>query len=76
MMKDEVKPVRQPHRRLSPNLEAVVRVEIAKLMDVVIIFPISDSKWVSPTQVVPKKGRMTVVSNEKNELIPMRTVTG
>ncbi|XP_076923844.1 uncharacterized protein LOC143586115 [Bidens hawaiensis] len=38
--------------------------------------PISDSPWVSPNQVVPKKGGMTVVMNEKNELIPSRTVTG
>jgi hypothetical protein len=34
------------------------------------------SEWVSPVQVIPKKGRMTVVKNEKNELIPQRTVTG
>ena len=40
------------------------------------IYPISDSSWVSPVQVVPKKGGITVVPNEKNELIPMRTVTG
>ncbi|CAL1413408.1 unnamed protein product [Linum trigynum] len=76
LMEDEVKPVRQPQRRLSPYLEAVVRAEIVKLMDAGIIFAISDSKWVSPTQVVPKKGGMTVVPNEKKELIPMRTVTG
>ena len=31
---------------------------------------------VSPGQVVPKKGGMTVVRNERNELIPQRTVTG
>ncbi|CAL1412644.1 unnamed protein product [Linum trigynum] len=76
LMEDEVKPFRQPQRRLSPNLEAVVRAEIVKLMDAGIIFAISDSKWVSPTQVVSKKGGMTVVPNEKKELIPMRTVTG
>ncbi|KAD4384648.1 hypothetical protein E3N88_24816 [Mikania micrantha] len=47
-----------------------------KLMDAGLIYPISDSSWVSPTQVVPKKGGMTVITNEKNELIPSRTVTG
>ena len=26
-------------------------------------------QWVSPVQVVPKKGGMTVVPNDKNELI-------
>jgi hypothetical protein len=40
------------------------------------IYPISDSAWVSPVQVVPKKGGMTVITNDKNELIPSRTVTG
>ncbi|CAL1407748.1 unnamed protein product [Linum trigynum] len=45
-------------------------------MDAEIIFAISDSKWVSPTHVVPNKGGMNVVPNEKNELIPMQTVTG
>jgi hypothetical protein len=35
-----------------------------------------DSKWVSPTQVVPKKFGVTVITNEKNELIPTRTITG
>jgi hypothetical protein len=40
-----------------------------------VIYPISDSEWVSPVQVVPKKGGMTIVHNEKNELIPQRTVT-
>ncbi|CAL1389621.1 unnamed protein product [Linum trigynum] len=45
-------------------------------MDAEIIFAISGTEWVSPTQVVPKKGGMTVVPNEKNELISMRMVTG
>ena len=33
------------------------------------------SEWVSPVQVVPKKGGMTVVKNKKNKLIPQRTIT-
>ena len=49
---------------------------MVKLLDAGIIYPISDSIWVSPIQVVPKKGGMTVVRNEKEELIPTRTVTG
>ena len=46
------------------------------MLDAGIIYPISDSKWVSPIQVVPKKGGMTVVKNEANELISTRIVTG
>ena len=57
-------------------MKEVVKKEILKLLDAGIIFPISDSKWVSPVHVVPKKGGMTVVTNENNELIPTRTVTG
>ncbi|GJX67517.1 reverse transcriptase domain-containing protein [Tanacetum coccineum] len=40
------------------------------------IYPISDSPWVSPVHCVPKKGGITVVANEENELIPTRLVTG
>jgi len=57
-------------------MQEVVKKEILKLLKVDIIYPISDSKWVSPVYVVPKKGGMTVVKNEINELIPTRTVTG
>ena len=42
------------------------------LWDIGIIYPVADSPWVSPVQVVPKKSGITVVANEKNELIPTR----
>ena len=54
----------------------MVRKEVTKLLDNGIIYSISDSKWVSPVQVVPKKGGLTVVRNESNDLIPTRTITG
>ena len=57
-------------------MREVVKKEIMKLLDVGIIYPISDNNWVSPIHVVPKKGGMTVIKNEHNELIPTRTVTG
>ena len=57
-------------------MKEVVRAEILKWLDSGIIFPISDSVWISPVQVVPKKGGITVVKNENNELIPTRTVIG
>ncbi|GKD56412.1 DNA-directed DNA polymerase, partial [Tanacetum coccineum] len=62
--------------RLNPKVQDVVKNEIVKLLDSGLIYPISESSWVSPIHVVPKKGGMTVVLNENNELIPSRTVTG
>ncbi|XP_021727810.1 uncharacterized protein LOC110694914 [Chenopodium quinoa] len=75
-LEDNYKPCIQPQRRLNPNMQEVVKKKVMKLLDVCIIYRISDSKWVSPVQVVPKKGGMPVIKNEKNELIPTRTVTG
>jgi hypothetical protein len=50
--------------------------EVLKLLKAGVIYPISNGEWVSPVQVVQKKGGMMVIRNEKNELIPLRTVTG
>ncbi|XP_038978855.1 uncharacterized protein LOC120109176, partial [Phoenix dactylifera] len=71
----DAKPSRQPQRRLNPNMKDVVRAEVLKLLDAGMIYPISDSKWVSPTQVVPKKSGVTVVKNANNELVPTRVPT-
>jgi hypothetical protein len=57
-------------------MREVVKKDILKLLKVGVVYLVSDSEWVSPIQVVPKKGGMTVIRNEKNELIPQRTVTG
>ena len=48
-------------------MKEVVKKEIIKLLDTMIIYPISDSDWVSPIHVVPKKGGMTIVKNDNNE---------
>ena len=61
---------------MNPTMKEVVRTEVLKSLDVDIIYPIIDSKWVSPTQVVPKKSRITMVKNENNKLIPTRVTTG
>ncbi|GJW48966.1 hypothetical protein Tco_0080612 [Tanacetum coccineum] len=71
---DDAKPVIQQQRRLNPNMKEIVKKEIIKLLIVNIIYPIEDSPWVSPVHCVPKKGGMAVVTNEKNELVPKRTV--
>ncbi|XP_058216628.1 uncharacterized protein LOC131327478 [Rhododendron vialii] len=73
---ESAKTSREPQRRLNPAMQEVVRVEILKLLDAGVIYPISDSSWVSPVQVVPKKSGVTVVKNEDNELVPTRVQTG
>ncbi|GJZ42671.1 reverse transcriptase domain-containing protein [Tanacetum coccineum] len=57
-------------------MQEVVNKEIIKLLDTGIIYPIADSPWVSPIHCVPKKGGIIVVTNENDELVPTRTVTG
>ncbi|GJR99134.1 reverse transcriptase domain-containing protein [Tanacetum coccineum] len=76
LMEDDYKPVIQPQRRLNLKVHDVVKNEIMKLLVSGLIYPILDTLWVSPIHVVPKKGGMIVVLNDKNELIPSRTVTG
>ena len=74
-MEEDAKPVRDHQRRLNPKMKEVVRKEILKLLEAGIIYPIADSRWVSPVHCAPKKGGITVVPNDKNELIPQRIVT-
>ena len=75
-MEEEAKPIRQPQRKLNPHLQEVVRTEVLKLLQVGIIYPISNSPWVSPTQVVPKKSGITLVQNEKGKEIATRLTLG
>jgi hypothetical protein len=69
-------PSREPQCRLNNAMREIVKKEILKLLHIRIIYPVPYSDWVSPIKVVPKKGGMIVVENNKNELIPQRTVTG
>ncbi|XP_015167843.1 uncharacterized protein [Solanum tuberosum] len=75
-MEDDHKPNAQHQLTLNHVMKEVVRKEVIKWLDAGIVYPIADSKSVSPVQCVPKKGGITVVRNEKNELIPTRTMTG
>ena len=75
-MEEETKPIRQLQRKLNPHLQEVVRAEVLKLLQAGIIYPISDSPWVSPTQVVPKKSGITMVQNEKGEEITTHLTSG
>jgi hypothetical protein len=57
-------------------MREVVKKEVSKPLKAGVTYPVSDSEWVSPVHVVPKKGGMMVIRNEKNQLIPQRAVTG
>ena len=73
---DNAKTSIEHQRRLNPVMKEVVRKEVLKWLNAGFIYAITDSSWVSPVHVVPKKGGFTVIRNENNELIPIRTVTG
>ena len=76
LLEDNTKTSIEHQRRLNPVMKEVVRKEVLKWLNAGFIYAISYSSWVSPVHVVPKKGGFTVIRNEKNELIPTRTVTG
>ena len=76
LLEDGHKPSVEAQRRLNPTMKEVVRKEVLKWLDTGVIYPISDSAWVSPVQVVPKEGGTTVIKTENNILLPSRTVTG
>ena len=64
---EDAKPKRDPQRRLN--------LIMLKLLDNGIIYPISDSQWVSPVHAVPKKAGFIVVENDKKELVQIRLPT-
>ncbi|GKB92882.1 reverse transcriptase domain-containing protein [Tanacetum coccineum] len=76
LMEEDYEPAVQHQRRVNPKIHDVIKKEVEKLLDAGLIYPISDSPWVSPVHCVPKKGGMTVVTNDENELVPTRLVTG
>nr|GEZ88299.1 reverse transcriptase domain-containing protein [Tanacetum cinerariifolium] len=76
LMEEDYKPAVQHQRRVNPKIHDVIKKEVEKLLDAGLIYPLSDSPWVSLVHCVPKKCGFTVVKNEENELIPTRLVTG
>ena len=76
LLEDNEKTSVEHQRRLNPTMKEVFRKKVLKWLNAGFIYAISNSSWVSPVHVVPKKGGFTVIRNEKNELIPTRTVTG
>jgi hypothetical protein len=69
-MEQDHKSVQEHQRWLNNVMREIVKKEVLKLLKARVIYHVSGSEWVSPVQVVPKKGGMTVICNEKNELIP------
>ena len=76
LMEENAKTSIEHQRRLNQVMKEVVKKEVLKWLNEAFIYAILDSPWVSPVHVVLKKERMKVIINEKNELIPIRTVTG
>nr|GEV08116.1 reverse transcriptase domain-containing protein [Tanacetum cinerariifolium] len=76
LIEEDFKPAVQHQRRVNPKIHEVIKKDVLKLLDVGLIYPISNSPWVSPVHCVPKMGGFTIVENEENELIPTRLVTG
>nr|GEV48781.1 reverse transcriptase domain-containing protein [Tanacetum cinerariifolium] len=76
LMEEEFEPAVQHQRRVNPKIHDVIKQEVIKVLEAGLIYPVSDSPWVSPMHCVPKKRGFTVVENEDNELIPTRLVMG
>ncbi|GJW13438.1 reverse transcriptase domain-containing protein [Tanacetum coccineum] len=77
LMEENANPKYKLREELTPKIHEVINKMLSKLLECPgLIYPISDSPWVSPVHCVPKKGGITVVKNEENELIPTRLVTG
>nr|GEW11063.1 reverse transcriptase domain-containing protein [Tanacetum cinerariifolium] len=76
LLEEDYSPKVQSQRRVNPKIHDVIKKEVEKLLDAELIYPISDSPWVSPVHCVPKKESMTVIKNNENELVPTRLVTG
>ena len=72
----DISPSREHQRRLNNAMRKVIKKEVLKLLHAGIIYPMPYSEWVSPIQVVPKKGGMTVVPNENGEAITKHLPTG
>nr|GEW50668.1 reverse transcriptase domain-containing protein [Tanacetum cinerariifolium] len=76
LREEDYKPAVQTQRRVNPKIHKVIKKEVIKLLNAGMIYLISDSLWVSPMHCIPKKGGITVVENENNELIPTRLPGG
>nr|GEY63497.1 reverse transcriptase domain-containing protein [Tanacetum cinerariifolium] len=72
LMEEDFEPAVQHQRGVNPKIHDVIKQEVIKLLEAGLIYPISDSPWVSPVHCIPNKGGFPVIENEDNELIPTR----
>ncbi|GJY43547.1 reverse transcriptase domain-containing protein [Tanacetum coccineum] len=70
LIEDDYELAVQHQRRVNPNIHDVIKKEVEKLLDAGLIYPISDSPWVSPVHCVPKKGGMNVIDTMIKEIVP------
>lgn len=70
LLEEDSKSTWEPQRRLNPPMMKVVKKEIQKLLDMGMIYLISDSRWVSLVHVAPKKSKITIVKNIDGEMVP------
>ncbi|GJZ07609.1 hypothetical protein Tco_0541402 [Tanacetum coccineum] len=75
LIEEEYEPMVQHQRRVNLKIHDVIKKEVEKLLNVGLIYPISGSPWVSPVHCIQKKGGMTIVKNDENDLILTRLVT-
>ncbi|CAM8896431.1 unnamed protein product [Rhodiola kirilowii] len=76
LLEDGAKPSREPQRRLNPIMMEIVQKEIQKLLDADVIYPISDSQWVSPVHIVPKKTGITIEEDAEGKMVTTRVKNG
>nr|GEW85819.1 reverse transcriptase domain-containing protein [Tanacetum cinerariifolium] len=68
LLKDDFSPKVQSQRKVNPKIHDVIKKEVEKLLDAGLIYPISDSPWVSPVHCVPKKGERMLKRCEDTKL--------
>ncbi|GJY44974.1 reverse transcriptase domain-containing protein [Tanacetum coccineum] len=78
LLEDDYEPSVQHQRRVNPKIHDVIKKEVEKLLNAGLIYPISDSPWVSPVHSVPKKvgkglrsilGQFTNYTTTKKEML-------
>ena len=72
---EDVEPIVDTQKRVHPRMKDVVRKEVIRLLESGVIYPISDSKWVNHVHSIPKHGGITTIQNDKDEVLPSRTIT-